>query len=109
LRSEQQSQRASARSRAKVHFVPRPGLLLGNAALLLLLLLTIDFSLGSFLLVQPDRFDDSRPGHAIQRFRNNKHSKSRLVRGREEVERVRREFATRDDLYSVVIDEELQG
>src|SRR5213596_885398 len=70
--------------RAKVPFVHWPGLLLGNAVLLVLLLLTFNFSLGSLLLVHPDPFDDSRPGHASQRFRNNKHSESRLVRGTEE-------------------------
>ncbi|PYV04366.1 MAG: hypothetical protein DMG26_07590 [Acidobacteria bacterium] len=90
--------------RAKARFVHKPGLLLGGVVFLCLLLLTCNFSLRSLSLVQPDRFDDIRPGQRIKAFRKNQDSKSRLVGGTEEIERVLRVLPTRDDLLAVVID-----
>src|SRR5574341_835319 len=82
----------AACSRAKRRLANSPGLLLLDAVLLILLLLTFDLSLGSFLLIQPDGFDNGIPGQRIQPFRIHDHSKSRLIRGLEEVERVLRIF-----------------
>jgi len=48
--------------RAKVFFVRWPGLLLGSAGLLTFLLLTLNLSLRSLLLVQQDSFGNSRLG-----------------------------------------------
>src|SRR5690242_14966044 len=90
--------------RTKVRFVHQPGFLLRGVVFLILLLLTFIFSLRSLLFVQPDRFDDGRPGQRIKPFRKNKHSKSRLIGGTEEIERVVRILPTRDDLLAVVID-----
>ncbi len=71
--------------RPKIRFVCGPSFLLGSPALLAFLLLTCNFALGSFLLVQSDRLDNSCLSKSIHAFRNNKHSKPGLVRGTEEV------------------------
>ena len=55
-------------SRAKSRFVHSPGRLLLNAALFSLVLLTLDLSLGSFLLIEQDRFDGRNPRQGVQAF-----------------------------------------
>ncbi len=72
---------------AKRRLVRLPGLLLPGAVHRILLLLTLGFSLGSFLVIQPVGFDDCSQGQRIQPFRIDNHPKSRLVGGLVEVER----------------------
>ena len=90
------------RLRAKGRLVRLPGLLLPGAVLLILLLLTFDLSSGGLLLIQPDGFDDGGSGQGVQPFRIHNHSKSRLVGGLQEVERVLRVFPASDDLFGSI-------
>jgi hypothetical protein len=53
-------------SGAKSRFVHSPGRLLLSAALFSLVLLTLDLSLGSFLLIEQDRFDGRNPRQGVQ-------------------------------------------
>ena len=55
-----------ARQGAKSRFVHSPGRLLLSAALFSLVLLTLDLPLGSFLLIEQDRFDGRNPRQGVQ-------------------------------------------
>lgn len=75
-----------------------------SAILLLLALLTFNFSYRGLLLVQPDGLGDGSLRQGVKPFRENKHSKGRLVGGTEKIERVLRVLPTGYDDFTVVVD-----
>ena len=63
--TRQDNRRLPFLSGAKVGLVRHPGLCFSGAILCVLFLFALNLALGSLLLVQVDRFDDSGPGQRI--------------------------------------------